>query len=188
MLNRNDYSKLFCLEGVQDVEESTNSQILPSLEDLALQQGITSIYKTCDSIEGLEESLNALLYEDRNFKDYEILYLVFEGEGNTIVLDNYYYSLDEIAEFFEGKLTGKILHFTNTKVLDLTEEEAQYFLDVTGARAVSGYSNLAPVLSTILDNQFFALCQEFENVVDITEELYRKHYALAKTLGFTLYY
>jgi hypothetical protein len=114
--------------------------------------------------------------------------LVFEGEGNSITLDNFYYSLDEIAEIFEGKLTGKILHFANTKLLDLTAEEAQYFIDVTGARAVSGYCNLVPILSTILDNQFFGLCQEFESVIDITEELYRKHYALAKTMGFTLYY
>ncbi len=188
IFNTNEPSKLFCLEGVQDIEDTTNSTILPSLESLAMQQNITSIYKTCDSIEGLEESLSALLYEDRNFRDYEILYLVFEGRGNVITIGGYDYSLEEIAEFFEGKLRDKIVHFANTKILDLTAEAAQYFLDVSGARAVSGYRNSAPVLSTILDNQFFGLCQEFEDVIEITEELYRQNYALAKTLGFTLYY
>ncbi|ESU26210.1 hypothetical protein FLJC2902T_26900 [Flavobacterium limnosediminis JC2902] len=188
MHDSNEYSKLFCLEGVKDVDEFNDSKILPSLEHLALQLGITSIYKTCDSIESFEESLNALLYEDRNYKDYEIIYLVFKGEENSIVLDDYYYSLEEIAEFFEGKLTDKILHFANTKVLDLSEEEAQYFLDVTGAKAISGYGKQVPILSSLLDNQFFAICQEYDDVVTIVERLFEKHYALCKSMDFRLYY
>lgn len=188
MSDRDKQSKLFCLEGVRDVEAHAGSPILPFLEYLALEQGITNIYKTCDRIESLEESLNILLYEDRNFKHYEILYLVFEGEGNTIVLDNYYYSLEEIAEFFEGKLKGKILHFANTKRLDLDEEAAQYFLDVTGAKAISGYGKRFPVLSTVLDNHFFALCQEYDDVVTIVETLFESQYALCKAMDFRLYY
>lgn len=188
MSDKMEGSKLFCLEGVPDVEEFSDSPMLPFLENLALQQGITSIYKTCDSIEGLEESLNALLYEDRDFKDYEILYLVFEGRHNNITLGNYYYSFEEIAEFFEGKLTGKILHFANTKVLDLTEEEAQYFLDVTGAKAISGYGKKIPIASTILDYLFFVLCQEHDDVVTIVESLFENQYALCMSTDFRLYY
>ncbi|MFC4818490.1 DUF6642 family protein [Flavobacterium sp. GCM10023249] len=183
-----DHSKLFCLEGVNDVTVNRESPIVPFLEGLALQHDITNIYKTCDSIEGVEESLNALLYEDRNFRDYTIIYLVFAGRDNAIVLDNYYYTLEEIAEIFEGKLKGKILHFANTKLLDLDEEQAQFFLDVTGAKAVSGYRKSVPVLSTVIDHQFFRLCQEYDDVVTIVEELYENHYALCKTMGFTLYY
>jgi hypothetical protein len=159
------------------------------LEQLALEQGITSIYKTCDTIEGLEESLNALRYDDHNFKDYEIIYLVMQGESNTICLNDYYYSLDEIAELFEGKLTGKILHFANTKIVDLSEEEAQYFLDITGARALSGYGTVFNTLSSLaLDKTFFNLCQEEDNVIEIVEELHQKQYALCKLLDFRLYY
>jgi hypothetical protein len=181
-------SKLYYLEGVQNIEEENQSIILPSLEKLAIQYGITNVYQTCDSIEGLEESLSTLLYEDRNFHDYEILYLVFEGKGNQITIDNYNYSLEEIAEFFEGKLTNKRIHFANTSQLDLDSETAQYFLDVTGAISISGYRNPAPILSTIIDNPFFALCQEYDDVTDIVEELFEKHYTLAKAMGFTLYY
>ena len=61
-------SKLYCLEGIQNIAEENQSIILPSLEKLALQYNITNIYQTCDSIEGLEESLSTLLYEDRNFQ------------------------------------------------------------------------------------------------------------------------
>lgn len=181
-------SKLFCLEGVYDVNLKTSSNILPSLEKLALQYNITNVYKTCDSIEGLEESLTTLLYEDRNFRDYEIIYMIFEGQGNNITIDNYHYSLEEIAEFFEGKLTYKRIHFANTMQLDLDTETANYFLDITGAKSISGYRNVAPILSTILDNYFFYLCKEYDEVTDIVEELFQKQYTLAKAMGFTLHH
>lgn len=180
---------IFCLEAVPDIEKVTTTEVVKNLEQLVVDYGVASIYKTCDTIEGLEESLNALRYDDHYFKDYEIIYLVMEGEGNNICLNDYYYSLDEIAELFEGKLTGKILHFANTKILDLSEEEAQYFIDVTGARAVSGYGTEFNRLTSInLDKIFFSLCQDEEDLIEIVEQLHQKQYALCKLLDFRLYY
>ncbi|PWJ97045.1 hypothetical protein BC749_108195 [Flavobacterium araucananum] len=189
--NGMDYEKfIFCLEGVPDVDDDRATQVVKNLEEIAIDQGIASIYKTCDTIEGLEESLNVLLYEDHNFKDYEIIYLVMPGEANTICLHDYYYSLEEIAELFEGKMKGKIIHFANLKVLDLKDDEAQYFLDITGARAISGYGstyNKIASCSTI-DKAFFSLYQENDDITEVVEELYQKHYALCKLLDFRLYY
>ena len=184
-----DYDKfIFCLEAVPDIEIETDTETFISLEKLAIQ-GIDSIYKTCDTIEGLDESLNILLYEDHNFKNYEIIYLVMKGEENNICLNNYYYSLEEIAELFEGKMRGKIIHFANSKPLDLTDEESQYFLDITGAKAISGYGNYgSKATSGNLDQVFFSLCQDEEDVVEIVEELHQKHYTLCKLLDFRLYH
>ncbi|AWG21955.1 hypothetical protein FFWV33_10680 [Flavobacterium faecale] len=180
---------IFCLEAVEDVEIETTTQTLENLEELAFNQGITSIHKTCDTIEGLEESLQALLYDDHNFKDYEIIYLVMPGGANSICLNNYYYSFEEIAELFEGKLKGKILHFANTKLVDLTLDEAQYFLDVTGASAVSGYGTTNTQFSSqTLDNVFFNLCQDEDDLRTIVEDLHHKQYAMCKLLDFRLYY
>ena len=179
---------IFCLEGVSDADVDVDTETVKNLEQLALQ-GIESIHKTCDTIEGLEESLNILLYEDHNFKNYEIIYLVMQGEQNNICLNHYYYSLEEIAELFEGKMRGKIIHFANSKPLDLTAEESQYFLDITGARAISGYGNHSnSVSSSNLDKVFFSLCQDENHVIDVVEELHEKHYALCKLLDFRLYY
>jgi hypothetical protein len=179
---------IFCLEAVDDVDVQGNENTMNSLAQLAWDTGIDSIYQTCDTIEGLEDSLNALIYADDNFKGYEIIYLVMPGEENNICINNYYYSLDEIAEIFEGKLKGKILHFANAKVLDLTPDESQYFLDITGAKAVSGYGELNNIASVSLDKAFFTLCQDEDDVTEVVEELYRKHYTLCKTLDFRLYY
>jgi hypothetical protein len=184
-----DYDKfIFCLEAVPDVEKEYHTETEKSLEQLAIQ-GIDSIYQRCDTIESLEESLNILLYEDHNFKHYEIIYLVMKGEENNICLNDYYYSLEEIAELFEGKMRGKIIHFANSKPLDLTAEESQYFLDITGARAISGYGNYtSKVTSSNLDKVFFSLCQDENDVVEIVEELHEKQYAFCKLLDFRLYY
>lgn len=186
-----DYDKfIFCLEAVPDVEIDVTTEVVKNLEQLAFDQGISSIHKTCDTIEGLEDSLTALLYDDHNFKDYEIIYLVMPGEGNNVCLNDYYYSLEEIAEIFEGKMKGKILHFANAKILDLSEEEAQYFLDITGARAISGYGTALKKITSCstLDKAFFSLCQEEDDVIEIVEELHQKHYDLCKHLDFRLYY
>ncbi|MBJ2174398.1 hypothetical protein JBL43_09130 [Aureibaculum sp. A20] len=180
---------IFCLEGVADIETTKATEVLLHLEQLALQHGVNSIYKTCDTIEGLEESLNALVYDDHNFKNYEIIYFVLKGEENNICLNDYFYSLQEIAEIFEGKLAGKILHFSNAKVLDLDDEEAQYFLAVTGARAISGYGvDLNTIPSLLLDKAFFTLFNEEDDMFEVVEELHQKHYNLCKMLDFRLYY
>lgn len=180
---------IYCLEAVLDIETAQVTETQKNLEQLALQYGVASIYQTCDSIEGLEASLNALVLDDHHFKDYEIIYLVMAGEANSICLNDYYYSLQEIAELFEGRLRGKILHFSNAKVLDLDDDEAQYFLDITNAKAVSGYGNaFNGISSSNLDKAFFNLFKEDDTMFDVVEELHQRHYDVCKLLDFRLYY
>lgn len=180
---------IYCLEAVYDVEAENVTDTQKKLEELTMQYGVASIYKTCDTIEGFEASLNTLVLDDHNFKDYEIIYFVITGEANSICLNNYYYSLQEIAEIFEGRLSGKILHFSNAKILDLDEEEAQYFLDITGAKGISGYGNkFNGISSSNLDKEFFNLFKEDENMLDVVEELHQRYYKVCKLLDFRLYY
>ena len=180
---------VYCLEGVQEIQTDKVTETQENLGQLAMKYGVASIYKTCDTIEGLEDSLNALVLDDHHFKDYEIIYLVMSGEANSICLNGYYYSLQEIAEIFEGRLKGKILHFSNAKVLDLDEEEAQYFLDITGAKGVSGYGmEFNGISSANLDKAFFNLFKEDDNMLDVVEELHQRLYNVCKLLDFRLYY
>ncbi|APU11595.1 hypothetical protein A5M85_15285 [Cellulophaga lytica] len=180
---------IYCLEAVEDIEIDTVTTAQKKLAELTKQYGVASIYKTCDTIEGLEASLNTLLLDDHNFKNYEVIYLVITGEANSICLNDYYYSLQEIAEIFEGRLQNKILHFSNAKILDLDEEEAQYFIDITGAKGVSGYGNAYNGISSAdLDKAFFNLFKEDENMFDVVEELHQRHYKMCKLLDFRLYY
>ncbi len=181
---------IFCLEAIPDIDSANTSEVMKTLGDIALNQNIASIYQACDTIEGLEDSLNNLLYEDHNFKDYEIIYFVMNGGPNNILINDYYYSIEEIAELFEGKMKGKVIHFANKKTLDLTDEESQYFLDVTGARAISGYGSRYDGISstTTIDRVFFGLYQENDDFKEVVEMMFQKHYNLCKLLDFRLYY
>jgi hypothetical protein len=61
------------------------------------QQGLTSIYRTCDAIEGLEEGLNALRYDDHNFKDYEVFTVMAEETLFASMIT----TLEEMAELLK---------------------------------------------------------------------------------------
>ena len=69
---------IYCLEAVEDEEIETVTETQNKLDLLTSQYGVASIYNTCDSIEGLESNLNALVLDDHNFNDYEIIYLVIQ--------------------------------------------------------------------------------------------------------------
>ncbi len=181
-------SYVFCLEALSNTNQNAPSKLLPWLENLAVQFDIPNVYQSCTDIEGLEQALQILLYEDRNFNDYNIIYFHVRGSHNTITLDNYHYDLEEIAELFEGKLKNKIIHFSNAFRLDLDPEQSQYFLDVTGARGLSGYINNPVLPSQVLDAHYFDLCQHYTDVVEITETLCDEHFGLFKNLGFNMYY
>lgn len=184
----NDEKFIFCLEAISDSETPTKTPTIYELEQLALH-GIASIYNYCDSIEELEDRLGNLFYDDEHFTEYEIIYLVMQGTADNIELGNYTYNLEEIAELFEGKMNGKIIHFSNTKSLDLTEEAAHYFLAVSGARAVSGYGKDSVSMRSLpLDQLFFRLCQDEHELTDVVELMHEKHFAACKALDFRLYY
>jgi hypothetical protein len=180
---------IFCLEVVKDIESTEETLVFKNLENLAFNYQLPSIYKTCDTIEGFEESLTNLLYNDIDFANYEIIYIVASGEKNNICIHDFYYSLTEIAELFEGKMKGKIIHFANLKVLDLTQDEAQFFLDVTCAKAISGYGTTYGTTTSInLDFLFFSQFEDTTDVVEAVQQMHKKHHVLSKLLDFRLYY
>lgn len=181
---------IYCLEAVPDIDKIETTEVTKILEHVALTQEIASIHNTCDTIESLEEHLSFLLYNDHNFKDYEIIYLVLPGEANNILINGYYYSIQEIAELFEGQMQGKVIHFANKKILDLEEEEFQYFLDVTGARAISGYGHHSDQMTSAytIDRLFFSLFYQNDDLREVVETMFQKHYKLCKMLDFRLYY
>jgi len=188
MYLQNDHTKLFCLECVDQINNEAESSVFPLLEQLVKNHSLVNVYKEVDTIEDFEAALNTLLYENRNFKDYNLLYFICKGNGSEIIVGDYYYSLNEIAELFEGKLQNKIVHFSNSKTLNLDEDMAQYFLDVTGAKAISGYQHTSFINSFLLDYHFFGLQLKIDDTRELVETLFDKHYALCNQLGFHLYY
>ena len=48
---------IFCLEAVPDIEKVTTTEVVKNLEQLVVDYGVASIYKTCDTIEGLRDNI-----------------------------------------------------------------------------------------------------------------------------------
>lgn len=182
-------TKLYCLEVVRDKASHTSSVLFPMLEHLAIRHGIDSVYQCCDSISGFEQSLNDLFYEDRNFRNYDAIYLVVPGHKSELVIDGYRYSFEEIAELFEAKLKGKLVHFANAAQLGIDLETAQYFIDVTGAKALSGYTQSDRLDSLFLDSKLFEYYyEETDDPEDLARLLLENQNALCHNLGFRLFY
>jgi hypothetical protein len=86
-------------------------------------------------------------------------------------------------------MKGKVIHFANSKILDISNEEARYLLDVTGAKAISGYGEeLYDVTSTNLDLVYFSLFDEFDDILEIYDALNNNFSTLCELLDFKLYY
>lgn len=182
------YFKLYCVESVVDTDKHSHSGVWPFLEKLVTQYNIHNIYKACDDFESFESSLDQLIYEDLNTSDFKIIYLIMEGNANEIIINNHVFTLEELAELFEGKLKNKILHFANTKYLDLEEESFQYFLDVTGATAISGYAYHSSFFSAALDLYYFSFFIKIDDMYELVHKLYETHAELYHSMGFKVYY
>src|SRR5690606_8067728 len=111
-----------------------------------------------------------------------------QGEQNEIRINEYTYTLEEIAELFEGILKGKILHFANTKVLNLDEDNAQYFLNVIGAKVISVYQQHIFMNCFVLDQYCLGLHLQTDSPSELVVTLFDNHYGLCSALGFHLYY
>lgn len=180
--------KIYCIEAVDDVQKEHQSKIWPYLEQLSQKHHIHSLYKSFDSMETLIEAIEYLLDIDKEESEYLILYFILTGQGNEIIIDGIVYRLEELAEIFEGRFEGKTIHFSNTKSLELEEESFQYFLDLTKAKALSGYTKSASVLSAELDMYFFSLHKDYYEPKEIVHAMYKDYAKLYHKFGFRLYY
>jgi hypothetical protein len=114
--------------------------------------------------------------------------LAFHGIKNQIFIGDEAYSLEKIAATFEGRLEDKMIHFGSCKTLSIDEDQAKYFLEVTGAKAISGYGkNVDFISSTVVDILFFEVCQKYERIHYIKQNM-NKHYSeLCSDLDFKFY-
>lgn len=180
--------KIYCIEAVSDVKDNHQSLIWPYLEQLSKKHHIHSLYKSFDSMESLIDTIEYLLDIDKKETEFLILYFIVTGKGNEIIIDDIVYRIEELAEIFEGRFEGRTIHFANTKNLELEEESFQYFLDLTKAEALSGYTKSSSVLSAELDMYFFSLHKDYYEPKELVYAMYKDHAKLYNQFGFRLYY
>jgi len=87
-------------------------------------------------------------------------------------------------------MKGKVIHFCEQKILDLTDEDHQYFLDVNWRTRYFGlrhYPQTEISSSKVLWPVFFlALYQENDDFTEWVELMFQKHYNLCKLLELSI--
>jgi hypothetical protein len=133
--------RVFCLE--ESVWEdaiglSDQTSVLPTLE-LLERMGVLSEFVHRHAV-GNTEFENYLSWRDsdRRVRTYGTVYLAFHGTRKGLDVGDHPVSLDDLAESI-GKLPGGVVHLGSCSVLKRNAESARRFLEVTGARLLSGY-------------------------------------------------
>lgn len=190
MIAKHYEKHIFCLEGDWNDNLKQKSSILPALELLKLNASIESIYKTCSTKAEFYKRIDQILNNKTKYGKYQIIYLSFHGFKGGIQLSNdEEITLDELANVFEGKLKGKMIHFGSCSTLKTHEETINNFIEKTQALAISGYEkNINFISSTVIDILFFELCQSFKLIKAIDENMTNLYSELCNKLEFKIYY
>ena len=124
---------------------------------------------------------------------HKIRGILKNGDGRKIIENFLSLSLIRVADFILPLIVlPYLITVLGVEKFGLTAFAAalvNYFLNITGAKGISGYGNECNgITSSNLDKAFFNLFKKDENMLDVLEELYQRHYAACKLLDFRLYY
>jgi hypothetical protein len=179
---------IFCIEGIQYSDSNSSMPTQATLEVLAENDDILISYKTCSNFEEFESVLSSFLFEEKINQEFEMIYFALKGKPNYIEINDEFLSLEELADLFEGKFENKMIHFGGDSILRVSDEEIHYFMEITNASSVSGYSLDSPLLATLaIDALFFETCQKFDEFSDIKLGFYKKYTKFCAALGFRMY-
>ena len=181
-----DYTQyIFCLEGEwEDTLKSKNS-ILPTLEFLEHSQGVKFLFRKVALAEDLFFYLDKAVKAE--YKKYSIIHLAFHGNAQKIWMADHETTVNmkDIADKYEGKFCGRVVHFGSCKTLKTSTENLKYFLETTGAELVSGYTkDVDFVDSSIFDIVYFTKLQNYKQVWRVNDDLKENYPGLHERLGF----
>ena len=140
MANSAKKKGIYCIEGLWDHNNiQDKSTILPILDLLEKRGNCNYILHDCATVSELEFFLDK--WKSKTISDkFPILYLAFHGsEGCIHLTHKVKYSLDQLAEFLEGKCEGKVIYFGSCSTLNIDKRLIKSFLEKTEAIAAIGY-------------------------------------------------
>lgn len=129
---------IFCLEGPWSPKLTDRSSMRPVLEILENRKEAKFIHRDVSTREELASYLEQ--WTEKQYKDFSILHFSSHGSTGGIHLGRKFVGLDEIADVFEGRCKGRVIHFDSCETLDLPLGEIQAFRKVSGATAVTGFT------------------------------------------------
>jgi hypothetical protein len=187
--------KIFALEGEWATGLNHTETVLPALQFLEQSGGIEFVHRRASVKAAFFDYLDLAI--DNSEEEYAIIYLGGHGEPGYLYLKSEpneeaeepeYVSLEEIAEAYPGRFSGKFVHFGSCYTIDVDPSAIQSFLKKTKAKLVSGYTKKIDfVESMLLDMAYFYSLQGYERVGDFHTKMYNWYPGLCDRLGFAIH-
>ena len=131
---------VFAFEGDSEVDLRANHSVRPVLQFLSDLESVKFIHRDIGTPEELE--LYVKKWTQERYNQYQVGYFWFHGSPGELWLPDGRrsgISLDDLADWIDGRAEGRIIHFGACSVMRLGESRLRDFLKRTGARAVTGY-------------------------------------------------
>lgn len=178
--------KIFALEGEWAKGLKHKETVLTALQFLEQSGGIEFVHRRVAVKAAFFDYLDMAL--SKSMQKYSIIYLGGHGATNCLYLKSEYVSLEEIADRYAGRFSGKFIHFGSCCTINVEPSAIQSFLKKTKAKLVSGYRGEVDfVESMLLDMAYFYSLQGYERVGDFHTKMYNWYPGLCDRLGFAIH-
>lgn len=176
-------ASVFCLETPWDDDLRHQATVRPMLEMLQLRCGMEFIHR--DAATEAEVLYYLKKWGQRRYDQYRLGILAFHGVEDGLVVGRDVIGLEALQEHLAGRLVGRTVHFSSCSTLRIDHDLIQEFLEITGARAVCGYTKAIDWMdSAVFDLALIDALTWYERPSFAFKYLERNHEGAFKRLGF----
>lgn len=166
---------VFAFEGDPEVDLRASHSVRPVLQFLSDLEVLKFIHRDIGTPEELEFYVKK--WTQKKYSQYQVGYFSFHGSpGELWFPDNRRsgISLDDLADWIDGRAEGRIIHFGACSVMRLGDSRLRDFLERTGARAVTGYRKDVDNLESMAFDalMFGALCH-YKRISKVEQRLHK---------------
>ena len=133
-------SGVFAFEGDPEVDLRARHSVRPVLQFLNDLEDLKFIHRDIGTPEELEFYVRK--WTQAKYSEYQVGYFSFHGSPGALWFPDGRsagISLDDLADWINGRAKDRIIHFGACSVMRLGDRRLREFRETTGARAVTGY-------------------------------------------------
>lgn len=178
--------KIFCLETEfreKDLKNTASAEGV--LRYMADYDDFEYIYKKAPTLDAFDYYLDRVLKP--KYKAYTLIYMPTHASPGAIDFANKdYLDIEDLANKYEGRFDGRIIHFGGCSLLNLNEIDLMAIKKKLGAKLITGYTkNVSSIQAIAFEILLFSSLQRYvSKLTYIQKYMYKEHPFLAKELGF----
>lgn len=179
---------ILCIESAwstdPDVEKQTVSNLLNDLRADADGGDIDYTRQYCASKSQLKR-----LMEQLDFKPFDVIYFASHGRPGKLDLARDTVSVETLADYMDGRATGKVIYFASCAVLNLNDDELRSIVKRTGAKYICGYTTFVDwTQSRAMDGLVLQAMAKYQRPTWLWKSLMKQYADLMKQTGFYMYW